>query len=1213
MTSFIDINKPRGAQTRVELTLVRITSFWNVSQNGPRFSRELFDFLKAIDNKNTLQSYCFSILEFFDWYQRTFDTIVTPDKIRRSDAVEYSKWLRSRELGLEQWRVQQDPERGLDAKILDIVKKSPGCDIRHVRQELAKLPGMTTLRQIQDPDGNFTTMRVLELDAESEKTGGLAKRLACLVSVKNLFRTPSINQIRAKLTDVQLGPIDVTRVGIDFKVDPGIFKYYLPRQEAGEIERSGTVVSRLSALSSLWEYFKNSGENSGSSEQLIKHNIWQSPLEPVLEQAKSQAQVYRAQKTPTVDVIDRLIATTFQDTYREKAFQAAQAKLRGYQVKVPIRRTTFSDMRDRALLMLMVTMGLRAVEVTRVKNSSVSNPSGKQPMLEIMGKGNKKRLIPIPAVTYQAIYELQEKIQLMAENRVKYGSGSSFHVARLSKEAPLIPAVIYWGKNAGADIYKGLSRQAISAILKRRSLKAGLPPGTIEYDQAHPHGLRHLFANIARDSGTTMPDIQAMLGHSSMSTTGRYVEQHSPEALMAEAFKPRTPIPTGASITFQAPLSPMAPMVAGALPAVPVAMALPITPPERKERPAKPKSVKPVEIKRTPEEILERPVTSKPEIAPKKRTRKEISAVGFVDAIYENNWGEAKNRQRLGAGQGTKQTVQEKKEELPRELTFEEKRARGGIKELLQYVEAEEAIERQEEREDVAIVAEVSPKKLNQVYIGKSSGLLWWAGPGGKLKPEMPVISPAQAMSCGEDVVNGPVCQGLTGLWQDWMSEEGRGPTAASALVSWVVKALEITALVGREALGRRALFVPKDAPEEETEATHGEKGEDRNRFREHDPEKIVAWFSQVAWQYRESTGGGKETTEGEWHRESDVLDTLVVPDYYGSTDPIRDLPTNERNELLDWIASFTGQPIRDTRPRFQGASRVEIANLLGMMRQFESYSDEKFEAFRGGDKEKVADLASLMVTLDDNIKQRVDEYTRGRVRDFSIKTLRREKVQKRKLLTDEREASRSREKVHLKVVLDLFGEEAANDSAIRHLAEGPISGNVPCKGGSKDAINFLSFFRIKNDTIMHDEDVAKRFARITHAHSECVARRIARDLWELKKDDKRGKRILERKDQIALLICTLAEYKVPCPQAQEYELRSFLGSSRDPVPVYEAWKRAIRTKQDRERLSEEARMAKAYGEEFEPNTRSQSYRVNGSTVRALPSPVALIMLVVYA
>jgi integrase len=60
-------------------------------------------------------------------------------------------------------------------------------------------------------------------------------------------------------------------------------------------------------------------------------------------------------------------------------------------------------------------------------------------------------------------------------------------------------------------------------ILKRASL-----PGLT------PHGLRHAYASVASDIGYTEPTLAAMLGHSTQSTTGRYIH-HLDAALIAAA------------------------------------------------------------------------------------------------------------------------------------------------------------------------------------------------------------------------------------------------------------------------------------------------------------------------------------------------------------------------------------------------------------------------------------------------------------------------------------------------------------------------------------------------------------------------------------------------------------------------------------------------------------------------------------------------------
>jgi integrase len=49
-----------------------------------------------------------------------------------------------------------------------------------------------------------------------------------------------------------------------------------------------------------------------------------------------------------------------------------------------------------------------------------------------------------------------------------------------------------------------------------------------------PHGLRHAFASVAGDLGYTEPTIAAMLGHSTRTTTGRYIH-HLDAALVAAA------------------------------------------------------------------------------------------------------------------------------------------------------------------------------------------------------------------------------------------------------------------------------------------------------------------------------------------------------------------------------------------------------------------------------------------------------------------------------------------------------------------------------------------------------------------------------------------------------------------------------------------------------------------------------------------------------
>jgi hypothetical protein len=86
---------------------------------------------------------------------------------------------------------------------------------------------------------------------------------------------------------------------------------------------------------------------------------------------------------------------------------------------------------------------------------------------------------------------------------------------------------------------------------------------------------------------------------------------------------------------------------------------------------------------------------------------------------------------------------------------------------------------------------------LGRVFAGTETGLVWWDGPSGQLKPELPVMGPSQV--AGFDGPFGSVREGLEALWQRWRSGQDRGPTAAAALIGW----LRAEAASGCRTIGR--------------------------------------------------------------------------------------------------------------------------------------------------------------------------------------------------------------------------------------------------------------------------------------------------------------------------------------------------------------------------------------------------------------------------
>jgi integrase/recombinase XerC len=162
--------------------------------------------------------------------------------------------------------------------------------------------------------------------------------------------------------------------------------------------------------------------------------------------------------------------------------------------------------RDIAVMMLLYGSGLRISEALGLLRRDASGDG--RDVLVIRGKGGRERMVPVLAVTSEAIK-----------------SYLSLCPYPLPADGPL-----FLGAKGGP-----LSPRIIQLLVERLRARLGLP------ETATPHALRHSFATHLLSAGADLRQIQELLGHASLSTTQAYTEVDRDRLLeVYDAAHPRT-------------------------------------------------------------------------------------------------------------------------------------------------------------------------------------------------------------------------------------------------------------------------------------------------------------------------------------------------------------------------------------------------------------------------------------------------------------------------------------------------------------------------------------------------------------------------------------------------------------------------------------------------------------------------------------------------
>ena len=157
-------------------------------------------------------------------------------------------------------------------------------------------------------------------------------------------------------------------------------------------------------------------------------------------------------------------------------------------------------LRDAAMLELMYGTGIRVSELIELKKEN-----WKEDFIEVIGKGNKQRIVPI---------HLKVKILIKEYWNTLEGVQTSYIFLTTHK--------------------KPMTRQNFWMIIKKYGKQAGI------HDKFSPHCLRHAFATHMLMKDVNLRHLQAMLGHSDIKTTEIYTYVASKQLKIAhQKYHPR--------------------------------------------------------------------------------------------------------------------------------------------------------------------------------------------------------------------------------------------------------------------------------------------------------------------------------------------------------------------------------------------------------------------------------------------------------------------------------------------------------------------------------------------------------------------------------------------------------------------------------------------------------------------------------------------------
>lgn len=171
-------------------------------------------------------------------------------------------------------------------------------------------------------------------------------------------------------------------------------------------------------------------------------------------------------------------------------------------------------LRDAAILHLLFSTGLRVSEAASLRQDSLNIERGE---FTVRGKGSKLRVVFLSDEAKEALRKYFAKRK--DNNKALFIGHSTIgqkESDKIEKEIESQGFKIDHNKNDNNKKLEGLTVRQIQRIIKKYCRLAGI------VKKVTPHTLRHSFATDLLQGGADIRSVQAMLGHSSITTTQIY-------------------------------------------------------------------------------------------------------------------------------------------------------------------------------------------------------------------------------------------------------------------------------------------------------------------------------------------------------------------------------------------------------------------------------------------------------------------------------------------------------------------------------------------------------------------------------------------------------------------------------------------------------------------------------------------------------------------